>query len=152
MAARISSKQSPKSGSAQESNEPKYSIDFKAIEASRRSASFMIASRMCGRCAACAKLSKDGPAFNRPSRELMKHVVDNCALEPAFLLPNTPVTEAVFRLLLGSGNRPMTVPEILDGLNQAWASVMYLKNINDEVIRRMVDRPNEYFIRKVAKS
>lgn len=154
MAARSSRKQSLQSGPAQvqESNEPKYAIDFKSLEASKRSASFMIASRLCGRCPACARQSKDGPAFNRTPQDLMKQVATSCAQEPAYLLPGTPVTEAVFRLMLASSNRPMTVPEIQGGLTQAWASVIYLKNLNDEVIRRMVERPNEYFIHRVEKA
>jgi hypothetical protein len=53
--------------------------------------------------------------------------------------------------MLASNNRAMTVPEIQGGLTQAWASVIYLKNLNDEVIRRLVDGPNEYMIGPVPQ-
>lgn len=129
-----------------ETAEQKYSINLEALTASGKSPSYVISSRMCGRCPACAKPPSGGPAFTRPHGDLMKQVAGSCSKEPAYLPPGTPVTEAVFRLMLASNNRPMTISEIQGGLTQAWASVMYLKNLNDEVIRRLVDGPNEYMI------
>ena len=71
-----------------------------------------------------------------------------CANEPEFLLPGTPITEAVFRLLLANLNKAMTLAEIQSGLTDAWASVIYLKNLSDEVLRRMLEQENDYFIRR----
>jgi hypothetical protein len=146
-----SQKTAPATAQVRESDEPKYAIDFKALEAAGRDPAFMVSTRLCGRCPACTKLSKDGPVFTRTMQELMKQIANGCSHEPAYLLPGTPVTEAVFRLLLASNNRPATIAEIQGGLTQAWASVIYLKNLNEEVIRRMVEQPNEYFIRRVKE-
>jgi hypothetical protein len=130
----------------QETGEPRYTIDFDAFQSTGRSAAFVLAGRLCGRCDPCLKFSKDNPAYLRPASELLKQIANSCSREPAYLLPGTPVTEAVFRLMLASGNRPMTVAEIQGGLTQAWASVIYLKNLSDDVVRRMLEQPNEYHI------
>ena len=42
----------------------------------------------------------------------------------------------------------MTLVEIQSGLTAAWASVIYLKNLSDEVLRRMLDQDNDYFIKR----
>lgn len=92
------------------------------------------------------KFDKDNPAVMQPAQDLMKQIATKCSREPAYLLPGTPVTEAVFRLMLASSNRPMTLAEIQGGLTQAWASVIYLKNLSDDVVRRMLEQRNEYYI------
>jgi hypothetical protein len=78
----------------------------------------------------------------------MKVMGNVCANEPEFLLPGTPITEAVFRLLLANSNKAMTLAEIQSGLTEAWASVIYLKNLTDEVLSRMLEQENDYFIRR----
>ncbi len=130
----------------QDSGEPRFAIDFDGMEKSGRSASTIVATRICGRCEACMKFSKENQPYSHSASELMKQIATKCSREPAYLLPGTPVTEAVFRLMLASNNRPMTVAEIQGGLGQAWASVIYLKNLSDDVVLRMVSEPNEYFI------
>ena len=148
---RKASKAAATAAPVKETGETKYTIDFAALAASGRSSSFALSTRLCGRCPACEKQSKDSPAFNRSPQDLMKQIANSCSREPAYLLPGTPVTEAVFRLMLASNNRPMTVQEVQGGLTQAWASVIYLKNLSDEVIRRMLEQPNEYSIGPVAE-
>ncbi len=137
----------------QETGATKYAINMAALAASGRDTSFVIASRLCGRCAACMKHSaSDGPIWSRSAQDLMKQIAASCSREPAYLLPGTPISEAVFRLMLASNNRPMTVQEVQGGLTQAWASVIYLKNLSDDVVQRMLSQPNEYFIGAVEQA
>ena len=82
-----------------------------------------------------------------PPAEYMKVMSNICAKEPDFLLPGTPITEAVFKLLLANTNKAMTLDEIQSGLATAWASVIYLKNLSDDVVRRMLNKENDYFIK-----
>ncbi len=70
--------------------------------------------------------------------------------EPDFLLPGTPITEAVFKLLLANTNKAMTLDEIQSGLTTAWASVIYLKNLSDEILHRMLNQENDYFIKRAV--
>ena len=44
----------------------------------------------------------------------------------------------------------MTLPDVQTGLTAAWASVIYLKNLSDDVLRRMLDETNEYQIVRTA--
>ena len=134
-------------------DEPVYAVDIKAFEASGKSFQYAAFSRLCwrGHCAVCEGSQQPASTPTRPANEYLKVLQAECSKEPDFLLPGTPITEAVFRLLLANGNRPMTMQEIQSGLTAAWASVIYLKNLSDDVLRRMIDRPNEYFIVRTAR-
>lgn len=129
----------------------KYSIDIKKFDAAGRSFQYAVYTRMSERgMAQLGGTSTELPkSFGTPS-EIMKIVASICSKEPDYLLPGTPISEAVFRLLIANGNRPMTLVDVQSGLATAWASVIYLKNLSDEVVQRMLDSSNEYFIRRVS--
>jgi hypothetical protein len=128
----------------------KYSIDIKGFEAAGRSFPYAVYTRMSERgMAQLGGTATEMPeSFGTPS-EMMKIVGSICSKETDFMLPGTPISEAVFRLLISTGNRPMSLVDIQTGLASAWASVIYLKNLSDEVVQRMLDAPNEYYIRRV---
>lgn len=129
----------------------KYSINIKGYDASGRSFQYAVYTRMSERgMAQLGGTTTEHPkSFGTPS-EIMKIVASICSKEPDYLLPGTPISEAVFRLLIANGNRPMTLVDVQTGLATAWASVIYLKNLSDEVVQRMLDTPNEYFIHRVS--
>jgi hypothetical protein len=127
--------------------EPKYQIDTKAFDTSGRSFSFAIYSRLSQSGKAVIDDGKSVGGFGVPA-EYMKVMSNICSKEPDFLLPGTPITEAVFKLLLANTNKAMTLDEIQSGLTTAWASVIYLKNLSDEILRRMLDLENDYFIKR----
>jgi hypothetical protein len=127
--------------------EPKYQIDTKAFDTSGRSFSFAIYSRLSQSGKAVIDDGKSVGGFGVPA-EYMKVMSNICSKEPDFLLPGTPITEAVFKLLLANTNKAMTLDEIQSGLTTAWASVIYLKNLSDEILRRMLDQENDYFIKR----
>ena len=129
--------------------EPKYQIDTKAFEASGRSFEFAIYSRLSKSDKAVIDDGKIVGGFGPPA-EYMKVMSNICSKEPDFLLPGTPITEAVFKLLLANTNKAMTLDEIQSGLTIAWASVIYLKNLSDDVLRRMLDQENDYFIKRAV--
>ena len=121
--------------------EPKYQIDTKAFEASGRSFEFAIYSRLSKSGKAVMDDGKIAGGFGTPA-EYMKVMANICSNEPDFLLPGTPITEAVFKLLLANTNKAMTLDEIKSGLTIAWSSVIYLKNLSDDVLRRMLAKEN----------
>ena len=127
--------------------EPKYQIDTRAFETSGRSFAFAVYSRLSpgGKTAVD---EGDKPGGFGSAWEYMKVMSNICSKEPDFLLPGTPITEAVFKLLLANTNRAMTLEEIQSGLTTAWASVIYLKNLSDEILYRMLNQQNDYFIRR----
>ena len=127
--------------------EPKYQIDAKAFDATGRSFAYAVYSRLSTGGKAVVD-DGETPAGFGTAAEYMKVMGNVCANEPEFLLPGTPITEAVFRLLLANLNKAMTLAEIQSGLTDAWASVIYLKNLSDEGLRRMLEQENDYFIRR----
>ena len=129
--------------------EPKYQIGTKAFDTSGRSFSFAVYTRLSQNGKAVVDDGKTAGGFG-PAAEYMKVMSNICSKEPDFLLPGTPITEAVFRLLLANTNKAMTLDEIQSGLTSAWASVIYLKNLSDEILRRMLDEENDYYIKRVV--
>ena len=127
--------------------EPKYQVDAKAFDATGRSFAYAVYTRLSIGGKAVVDDGKTPAGFGTAA-EYMKVMGNVCANEPEFLLPGTPITEAVFRLLLANSNKAMTLSEIQSGLTDAWASVIYLKNLTDEVLSRMLEQENDYFIRR----
>ncbi|MEC9293708.1 MAG: hypothetical protein VYC65_05400 [Chloroflexota bacterium] len=127
--------------------EPKYHVDAKAFDATGRSFAYAVYSRLSTGGKAVVDDGKTPAGFGTAA-EYMKVMGNVCVNEPEFLLPGTPITEAVFRLLIANSNKAMTIAEIQSGLTDAWASVIYLKNLSDEVLRRMLEQENDYFIRR----
>ena len=127
--------------------EPKYHVDAKAFDATGRSFAYAVYSRLSTGGKAVLDDGKTPAGFGTAA-EYMKVMGNVCVNEPEFLLPGTPITEAVFRLLIANSNKAMTIAEIQSGLTDAWASVIYLKNLSDEVLRRMLEQENDYFIRR----
>ncbi len=129
-----------------------YQIDAGSFARMGKSFSYTVSSRLCSHCEECLILAEEEePAALRKPSELMKHIADNCAEQADYLMPGTPITEAVFRLLLANNNRPMKLGVILSKLNEAWASVIYLKNISDTVLQNMLEQPSEYYIVRAAE-
>ena len=129
--------------------EPKYQIDTKAFDASGRSFEFAVYARLSKNGKAIVDDGDSAGGFGSAA-EYMKVMSNICSKELDFLLPGTPITEAVFKLLLANTNKAMTLDEIQSGLSAAWSSVIYLKNLSDDVLRRMLDQENDYFIRRAV--
>lgn len=129
--------------------EPKYQIDAKAFDTSGRSFSYAVYSRLSPNGKSVVDDGKTTGGFGSAA-EYMKVMSNICSKEPDFLLPGTPITEAVFKLLLANTNKAMTLDEIQSGLTTAWASVIYLKNLSDDILRRMLDQQNDYFIKRAV--
>jgi len=139
----VSSEQEP------ETQEARYFIDVKALEAAGGSFALMVRSRRCAYCTECENRPQEESLVLRDASEYMDQIADYCCHKSDYLLPGTPLTEAVFRLLLANRNRPMTLNEIEVGLAGAWTSAIYLKNLSDEVLERLLNKPNEYCIGRV---
>ena len=87
---------------------PRYFIDEGMAEARHRSLPLMIASR---RCYTCQQGDVESPALS-DLQPFIDRIVEHCALTSDYLLPDTPLKEAIFRVILAGGNKPMTAEEI----------------------------------------
>ncbi|MBI2965445.1 MAG: hypothetical protein HYY34_04485 [Chloroflexi bacterium] len=128
-----------------QADEPRFVIDFDAMEAAGRSAVFFVRSRMC----ADAQKKAEGA---KQLKDCLKLISSECAGKPEFIGPSTPLSEAVFRLILAANNRPLSIRDIQDGLTEAWSSVIYMKDLSEELLTRLLDRPNSYFIKRTEPS
>ncbi len=54
----------------------------------------------------------EGPDPADDIKELIGRVVDSSSKDPDFLLPDTPLKEAIFRVILANGNEPMTAEDV----------------------------------------
>ena len=119
----------------------RFAIDFEAMEASGKETLFFVRSRMC----ADALKKADGA---KQLKDYLKIIASECAGKPDFIGPSTPLSEAVFRLILAANNKPLSIRDIQDGLTEAWSSVIYMKDLSEELLTRLLDRPNSYFIKR----
>ena len=139
-----------KNNSKKSADSPRYHINQKAYESSGRSLAFTIYTRLSKEGKKVASDSGFANGF-APVAEYMKIMSTVCAEKSDFLLPGTPITEAVFKLLASNSNKPMTIDEIYSGLTQAWTSVIYLKNLSDEILSLILKNDNEYLISEFVK-
>jgi hypothetical protein len=121
----------------------RFAVDFDAMEAAGKSAAFFVRSRVC------ADGQKKVDSGGKQLKDYLKVISTDCAGKADFIGPSTPLSEAVFRLILAANNRPLSIRDIQDGLTEAWASVIYMKDLSEELLTRLLDGPNSYFIRRV---
>ena len=74
----------------------------------------------------------------------MKIISDICSKNDQYILPGTAVSEAIFRILIANQNEPLSVLDIHSRLASAWSSVIYLKNLSENVVTRVLEGPNSY--------
>ena len=120
----------------------KYFIDAGKAEERSRSLPVMIASRQCYMCQQSAQ---EALATSEAS-EFIDRIVEHCAQEQDYLLEDTPLKEAIFRVLLSRGNAPMNAGEISAALSEKWAVATNQRNTTERIIRRLLDHSESYCI------
>lgn len=132
-----------------ETPSPRYYIDTEGECARRRSIPLMVAERRCYQC----RQADEGEGL--PSAEdlpgLLQTIVDHCKDTPDYLAADTPLKEAIFRVLLASGNQPMTAAEVAKVLQEEWAMTPYPRNLAPEVLQRLMDHSPLYCITRVEE-
>ena len=72
------------------------------------------------------------------AEDLIQQVAYNAADDRDFLLPDTPLKESVFRVLLSNENRPMTAEQISKILEDKWSLSPYPRDTSPSVIERLL--------------
>ena len=117
-----------------------YFIDPDSAEAARRSLPVLIANRLCYMC---RQGYEDDQIVGEDPQDFIDLIVGHCSNEQDFLLPDTPMKEAVFRILLGNANDPMTAEQISAELSSRWPMT---RITSPEVIQRLLDNSDYYCI------
>ncbi len=74
--------------------------------------------------------------------DLIQQVAYQVADNQDFLLPDTPLKEALFRVLLANDNKPMTAEEVSNVLEGKWSLSPYPRDISPPVIERLLANSN----------
>ena len=117
-----------------------YFIDPDGAEATRRSLPVLIASRLCY---TCRQGYEDDQIVVSDPQDFTDLIVGHCSNEQDFLLPDTPMKEAIFRVLLGNSNEPMTAEDVSAELSSRWPMT---RVTSPEVIQRLLDNSAYYCI------
>ena len=125
--------------------EKQYYVYLKGSGGRNRSIALLIAKR---RCYTCQQALTDDMVLNSEPEEHIEQIVLQCSSTPDYLLPDTPVKEAIFRLILAGGNEPKTAKEISEDLTERWALSVYPRDVSPTVISRILD--NSYSFNIVA--
>ena len=117
-----------------------YFIDPESAEASGRSLPVLVANRLCYMC---RQGYEDDQIVTADPQDFMDIIVGHCSSEQDFLLPDTPMKEAIFRILLGNANEPMNAEEISADLSSRWPMT---RSTSPEIIQRLLDNSAYYCI------
>ncbi len=119
-----------------------YEIDLQGADGSR-SMSALIAARRCYQCQ--QSLTEDMVLSSEPE-EHIEQIVLQCSQTPDYLLPDTPIKEAIFRFILAGSNEPRTAAEISEELTERWSLSVYPRDVSPRVIERLLDHGESYSI------
>ena len=123
-----------------------YFIDPATAEKSQRSLSVLVSSRQCYMCQ--QGLAEDEIVASDP-QDFIDRISAHCSQEQDFLLPDTPMKEAVFRVLLAGGNEPKDAQSIGMALAEKWAMTPFPRDSSPRVIQRLLDNTAYYCITPV---
>ncbi|MCL0029006.1 hypothetical protein M1N23_02525 [Dehalococcoidia bacterium] len=126
---------------------PKYLIDIESEATVSRSLPLLIASR---RCYLCQQADEDAPT-DSDLQQFIHRIVEHCSAERDYLLPDTPLKEAIFRVLLANGNEPMDAEEVSAILTEKWAMTPFPRNTAAEVITRLAESSWNYLVDRVPQ-
>ena len=84
--------------------------------------------------------------------DLVPQIVESSSQDSDFLLPDTPLKEAVFRVMLASGNVPVTAEQISEYLSERWAMTPYPRDVSPKVIQRLLENSAAYCIAQMPQA
>ena len=124
----------------------KYFIDPAKADSTGRSLSVLLASRL-------GYMYQQGldeyAIIQADPQDFFDMILEHSSQEPDFLLPDTPLKEAIFRVLLAHGNEPMDAVQISEFIGQKWAMTQFPRNTSPEVIQLLLDSSDFYCIAPV---
>ena len=125
------------------SEDPRYYIELEGDGDTHRSMSVMISGRKCYEHrpadAGRSQLESDPQGH-------ISDIVSHCSETADYLLQDTPLKEAIFRVLLAGGNEPMTAREVSEILTSRWTMSAYPRELSPRVVGRLLDHAEGYRI------
>ena len=126
----------------------RYFIDVEGGGGDSRSITTLIAWR---KCYSCRQSEGDESAISSDPKKHIKQIAKQCAETDDYLLQDTPLKEALFRVILAGGNEPMTPEQIGESLQSRWSMSAYARDLSPAVIGRLLDNSESYSIAPVPE-
>jgi hypothetical protein len=95
-------------------SETLWAIDLNWLKTAGRSFSVLAKESLCAKCR--KKLKAD--VMEVKEADLLKTIKGCCSQSPDFIAHGLPFQESIFRIFLANGNKPMTLGELGEQLNQ----------------------------------
>ncbi len=130
----------------EEGPSPEYMIEVYVADEDSRAIALVIASR---RCYMDQQADDEPPTVSSDPKIFIKRIVAHCAATEDYLLPDTPLKDAIFRVMLAGGNVPTTPESISEILSEKWAMTAYPRDISPRVIQRLLDNSQAYGIFRI---
>ena len=125
---------------------PKFYILEELGKSENRALPVMIANRMGY---VSRQALEEEPTPESPIKPYIDQIANVDSKEADYLLPDTPLKEAIFRVILGNRNKPMTAEEISEILNEKWAMTAYPRDMTPSVIQRLIENSASYCIARL---
>lgn len=127
---------------------PRYIIGQDKDKAHQRSLPLLIAGR---RCFSCRQADDEMPIPSSNPKQYVERIVEHCSETSDYLLPDTPLKEAIFRVMLAAGNVESTAEQVGSTLRGEWVSTTYPRDLSTRVIQRMMDQSDFYCIGRLPE-
>ena len=125
----------------------RYVVDLSKDRARVRSAPYLIASR---RCYACSQ-ADGAPSAKSNARESIKTIAEHCRHTADYLLPDTPLKEAIFRVILARGNKETTAEDVSKELSEQWSTSAYPRDVSPGLLGRLMAGGEFYCIVRIPE-
>ena len=122
---------------------PEFVVDIERADFHGRALGMIIAGR---RCYESRQADPEVPTSSRAIKKVIKRIADHCNETSDYLLPDTPLKEAVFRVMLAGGNKPITPEQVGQILAERWAMTPYPRDISARVVQKLMDSSESYGI------
>ena len=119
-----------------------YIIDPEAAERNGRSLLVLTRGRLCW---VCLQGLDESEAAALDHRDFIDRIRTHCSEQVDYLLPDTPLKEAIFRALLARNGGPMNADSISKLLSERWEMSQFPRDTSREVICRLLKNSEEYY-------
>ena len=121
----------------------KYKIDVEQNIFTHKSIKSLIANRKCYQDKQSEPSSSGGLI---EAQEHMDRIIECCSQMPDYLLPDTPIKEAIFRSIIANNNKPISAMEIKNFLSKTLESGPYPRDISIGLIEKILLEDKDYGI------
>jgi len=125
-------------------SEMHWAIDLTLLEANQRSFTAMSKDGLCEKCRKKLRVNKR----EVPGNDLIKAISSCCSREEEFITPYLPLQESMFRVFLANGNKPMTLEQLGQQLNDRRGIDAYL--VSSSVLLRLLKTGTVYGFSQVT--